>query len=81
MTLTGILSAFGAWLVGVVSKDALAFVWGLISQAWANYQAGQAVAQQAQADQTQLQNAKTPGDKTNAATAIDHDTFSGGGNS
>lgn len=69
------LSAIGAWLIGVLSKDILAFLWSLLSQAYSNWQAQKAVAQQAQADASALAAAKTAQEKIDAANAINHDTF------
>jgi hypothetical protein len=65
-------------VLGILSKDFFTFVWGLISTSYATYQAQQAAAAQAQADADQLQNAKTQGDKTDAATQINNDTFGSG---
>lgn len=73
-----VLSAIGAWILGVLSKDVLSWLANLISTAWANYKSQQDVAEQAAADAAQLAAAKTQADKDAAANAISHDTFDGG---
>jgi hypothetical protein len=77
VTFAAMMSALGAWILGILSKDALAFVWSLISKTWATYQSEQAAATQAQADAAQLAAAKTTQDKIDAANKINSDTFGG----
>lgn len=71
------LSSIGSWLLGIIIDHGLSFLSGLIS-AWLSMWAAKRVKKnQAQADQTQLENAKTPEEKKNAASNIGHDTFGG----
>lgn len=69
------LSAFGSWILGIILDHGLSFLSGLIS-AWLAQKAAIAVVQsRAAADKKQLEQAKTPEDKKNAADAISRDTF------
>lgn len=63
------------WFLNLV----LGFVWDKISAiihaAWVNHLANLAKKEQADKDKQQLEQAKTPEEKKNAATAINRDTF------
>lgn len=73
--MSAILSALGAWFIGIFTKDLLNWALGTIQTNLKTGADEAAAASQAQADAQQLANAKTSGDKTSAATQINTDTF------
>lgn len=69
------LSALGSWLLGIIVDHGFSFLAGLIS-AWLSQVAARAVVSRtSQDDKKQLEQAKTPEEKKNAAAAINRDTF------
>lgn len=71
------LSAFVSWLLGLIIDHGLSFLAGLISAVVAQWTAGIAVRKQADTDKNQLEQAKTPEEKRDAAAAINRSTFGG----